>query len=480
MNAFIERIGWTLIHSVWELGLVWLGFKGLAVVLRSQPARHKYFAGCTSLVLCAVIPWFTYLRLGAVLRKSAARIAHAGASSLPVHEASGFPIVSGHSWDAMLQAAMGAILPWIVLLWALGCGWGAFQLLVDWSSSRRLLDEPHSPLPKELTLRFRHLAQRIGIRRAVRLGESILVEVPSVIGWLKPLILVPVGAFTGLNASQVDAILAHELAHVLRNDFPIALLQSISEIVFFYHPAIYAINDQINLERENACDDIAVDITGDPIGFAEALAKLEEARAPRLALAATGRSHLLIRVRRLLGRASPPIQSRARSVWATLCGVAIYAALFLLVPRTVIHASSSPSGMSSINFYEVAEGPREGFSPKIERDGRKETTYYVGRIPDMTIDDIAGAHAAMMGGNKPVLLITFTPEGREKFRILTRTRSAGGKVSREAIVINAVLVDAPFIRQEIDASSAVVESGNSDGLAQFEAFVRALPPDKQD
>jgi beta-lactamase regulating signal transducer with metallopeptidase domain len=480
MNAVVERLGWTLIHSVWELGLIWLGFKGLVGALGSQLARTKYIAGCTTLVLCAMIPWFTYVRLGAVFRKPAAILDHASASPLPVHEASGLSTASVHSWDAMFQAAMSVFLPWLVLLWVLGCGWGAFHLLVDWRSSRRLLDEPYGSLPDEIMPRFRHLAQRIGIQRAVRHGESMLVEVPSLVGWLKPLILIPTGAFVGLTTSQVDAILAHELAHVLRNDFPVTLFQSICEIVFFYHPAIHAINDQINLEREKACDDIAVGLTGDPIGFAEALAKLEEARAPRLALAATGGSHLLLRVRRLLGRAAPPVRTRASSAWATLCGVAIYAALFLFAPRAVIHAGPPSSGLASINFYEVAEGPREGFSAMIEKDGLRETTFYVGQIPDLEINDIARAHLATAASRRPVLLITFTPEGRDKFRILTRERSAGGKTSIEAIVINAVLVSTPSVRQEIDAPSAVIESANPDGLAQFETFIRALPPDKRD
>jgi beta-lactamase regulating signal transducer with metallopeptidase domain len=478
MNAYGERLGWTLIHSIWELGLVWLGFKVLIGVLRSQPARNRYFVGCTSIVLCAMVPWLTYLRMGSVMGTSTASLTRAGATPLPVNEASGLGIALGRSWEMLFQSAMGALLPWLVLLWVLGCGWGAFQLLVDWSASRRLMDEPHSPLPKELMLRFRHLAQRIGIRRAVRLGESILVKVPSVVGWFRPLILVPAGAFTGLSASQIDAILAHELAHVVRNDFPVTLLQSICEIVFFYHPAIHAISDQISLEREKACDDIAVGITGDPIGFAEALAKLEEARVPRLALAVTGRSHLLIRVRRLLGRASPPHQSRPRSAWPTLCGVAVYASLFLLVPRTAIHASPSPSETASINFCEVADSPKEGFRAMTGGKGLNGRTLYVGRIPDMTLDDIAGV-AALLEKGGPVLRVTFTPEGREKFRMLTRTRSAGGKVSREAIVINGDLVSAPSIRQEIDAPSAEIDGSGPYWQAEIDAFIRALPSDKR-
>ena len=162
----------------------------------------------------------------------------------------------------------------------------------------------------------------------------------------------------------------------------------------------------------------------------------------------------------------------------TVCGVVIYSALFLLVPRTATYAGPSSSGTASINFYEVAESPKEGFSAMTGGNGLKGRTLYVGRTPDMTMDDIAGV-AALLEKNGPVLRITFTPEGREKFKTLTSTRSAGGKVSREAIAINGDLVSAPSIRQEIDAPSADIDGGGPYWQAEIDAFIRALPSDKR-
>jgi len=145
------------------------------------------------------------------------------------------------------------------------------------------------------------VAKILGVRRVIQFGESLWVDTPSVVGWLKPVILVPVGVLAGLSALQIDALMAHELAHIRRHDFLVNFLQSIAGALFFYHPAIQAINRYIRRERENACDDIAVSMTGDALDLATALAHLEDVREPGLVLAATAGGDLLGRIRRLIG-----------------------------------------------------------------------------------------------------------------------------------------------------------------------------------
>jgi type II secretory pathway component GspD/PulD (secretin) len=129
------------------------------------------------------------------------------------------------------------------------------------------------------------------------------VEVPTVIGWLRPVILLPAGCLLGLSAAQLEAILAHELAHIRRHDYLVNLLQNVVETLLFYHPAVWWVSRRIREERENCCDDLAVEICGDRVTYARALATLEELRhAPgQLALAAAG-APLLQRIRRLAGK----------------------------------------------------------------------------------------------------------------------------------------------------------------------------------
>jgi hypothetical protein len=149
-------------------------------------------------------------------------------------------------------------------------------------------------------------------------------------------IIVPISAFSGLEPAQIDGLLAHELAHIVRHDFVVNLLQSVCEVLFFYHPAIRAISQMIRAEREQACDDIAVELTGDPRGYAAALAKLEEARCPSLVLAANGGSSLLARVRRLLAAPEAPKRRFIAVSWMTFAGIALAFAVLSVTPGATV------------------------------------------------------------------------------------------------------------------------------------------------
>jgi hypothetical protein len=174
--------------------------------------------------------------------------------------------------------------------------------------------------------RFAALAKRLRISKPVRLAVSALAQVPAVVGWARPIVLVPAGVFAGLTAEQIEALLAHELAHVCRNDYLVNLFQTIAETLLFYHPAVWWVNRQIRNERENCCDDIAVEICGNRLAYVRALTELEQMRdgTPRLAMASTGGS-LLNRVQRLLHMKQTA--GSAHSGW--IAGIGIVAALLV-------------------------------------------------------------------------------------------------------------------------------------------------------
>src|SRR6185312_2408588 len=138
---------------------------------------------------------------------------------------------------------------------------------------------------------------RLQVSRPVLLLESCLAEVPVAVGHLRPLILMPVGLLMGLPVAQVEAILLHELAHILRYDYVVNLMQVFVEGLLFYHPAVWWISGVMRAERENCCDDLVVAVTGGALEYATALAALETRRIPRELLAATGGS-LMNRIQR--------------------------------------------------------------------------------------------------------------------------------------------------------------------------------------
>jgi uncharacterized protein involved in exopolysaccharide biosynthesis len=209
---------------------------------------------------------------------------------------------------------------------------------------RHLKTSDTSPLDHEWQLRLRALSQRLNVHRPVALFKSALVEVPLVIGWLRPVILLPASALSGLTPDQLEAILAHELAHVRRCDYLVNAFQNVVETLMFYHPAVWWISSCIREEREQCCDDLVVSACGNRVTYARALLFLEEARGlPRLALAANGGS-LIYRVRRLLGisrEGCPPSAAELTGIALMAFGfVMILAATYLLSVPSVYQAAS--------------------------------------------------------------------------------------------------------------------------------------------
>src|SRR2546427_550248 len=141
---------------------------------------------------------------------------------------------------------------------------------------------PESPAAAVAAAR---LAARLGVSRPGRVLESAVVQVPAVVGWLRPVILLPASALTGLTPQQLDVLLAHELAHVRRYDYLVNLVQSAIEILLFYHPAVRWVSRRVREEREHCCDDLAVAVCGDAHLYARALLMMESLRAKTPALA---------------------------------------------------------------------------------------------------------------------------------------------------------------------------------------------------
>ena len=193
-------------------------------------------------------------------------------------------------------------LPLFVSVWLAGVALLTLRLFSGWMWVQRMKSHGARPAPEALQTAAERLMRRLHIGRAVRLLESTSVSVPTVIGWLKPVVLLPTSALAGLAPNQMEAILAHELAHIRRHDYIVNLFQTVVETLLFYHPAVWWLSRRIRAERENCCDDLAVSLCGDPVAYAAALAELEGLRSTtgELVLAATGGS-LLQRVRRLLG-----------------------------------------------------------------------------------------------------------------------------------------------------------------------------------
>jgi beta-lactamase regulating signal transducer with metallopeptidase domain len=192
--------------------------------------------------------------------------------------------------------------PWCFAAWLIGVFFLSLLHAAGWRRLRRLCRVGVRPVPPEWEEVASRISLRLGLPRAVRVLQSSLVEVPAIVGYFSPVLLIPASALTGLAPEQLRGIIAHELAHVKRRDYLVNLLQIVAETLLFFHPALWWVSRRIRAERENCCDDMAIAQGEDRLAFARALVSLESLR-PRyenLALRADGGS-LRQRVHRLLG-----------------------------------------------------------------------------------------------------------------------------------------------------------------------------------
>jgi beta-lactamase regulating signal transducer with metallopeptidase domain/uncharacterized protein involved in exopolysaccharide biosynthesis len=306
-NSLACRLGWALVHSLWQGALVAIVFAVMRATLRRCSANARYLAGCGMLALLAALPVFTFVRQpprGAFGSPDMPGQSATHSRVVLTSHGRAFSPLAGNAWELLRQGStrMEPVLPWVVMAWLAGVMVCSYRWLQGWWWVKRVKTLRTEPLEAVWVRRLCALKQQLGITRPVRLLRSTLVEVPVVIGWLRPVILLPASTLTGLTPAQIETILVHELAHVRRCDYLVNAFQNLVETILFYHPAVWWISRCIREEREHCCDDWVVRVCSDRVAYARALVTLEELRgAPaQVAFAASGGS-LLRRVRRLLG-----------------------------------------------------------------------------------------------------------------------------------------------------------------------------------
>ena len=322
-----RTLGWTLLHFLWQGAAVASVLGCLNLALRRAAPQARYALACASLLLMLALPALTFRVLSGVPDTLDPNVAAAGAAGGAVLDgamASGAPHTPA---AAALDLRIDAYLPGLVALWGAGVLLLCLRSFGGMALVRRLGREGLVAPPAALEATLARLAKTLGVKTGVRLYESALVGVPTVVGWLRPAILLPASTLTGLTTRQLELILAHELAHVRRHDYLVNLVQSAAETLLFYHPAVWWVSSRMRVEREHCCDDLAVGACGSAVHYARALVELEGlcSDAPALAMAANGGS-LVDRIARLVGRAPEPSRA-ARGLAATVAVVSLALAL---------------------------------------------------------------------------------------------------------------------------------------------------------
>jgi len=295
MTAIAQALSAALLDFVWQGLLAAFLLWTTLFVLRNRSARARYAASCLVLAGMATLPVVTACL---VYTRAAPQAPAAWVSAAPHTMLSAMPGAAGSYFDWA-----GWLAGWALPMWSLGVL--LFSLRLVWASRQiAALRRQAKPAEAAVLAIVGGLQDRMKLARPVRVLISTVADSPSVVGWIKPVVLLPAASVLGLTPQQLEAVLAHELAHILRYDYLVNMLQTVVETLLFYHPAVWWASARIRQERELCCDDLAVASCGDALCYARALTRLERLRVttPRLALGSTG-GPLLYRIQRLAGDA---------------------------------------------------------------------------------------------------------------------------------------------------------------------------------
>lgn len=340
----VRALGWTFVHSLWQ-GLLLAVLAGLVMLLTKHARaglRYNLLVMLVALFLCGTgYTFVSKLRQAAPAPVTAVVTTGNTGMAYPVnnvllvapdeHAQGTHPRFADRFSDYFNAHVSLVVLVWLIIFSA-----KLVRLLANlWYVQRIRYYKTYDPAAywKE---RVQALAAGLRIRQRIQLLQSEIVQVPVVIGALKPVILVPLGILSQLPAEQVEAILLHELAHIKRRDYLVNLLQSVAETIFFFNPAVWWVSSLIRDERENCCDDIAVAGTRSKTAFLDALVSFQEYNngVSKYGMAFPGRkNHLLNRVKRILHEKNKTLNTMEKSLLTF--SIAIILLLTLTTARQV-------------------------------------------------------------------------------------------------------------------------------------------------
>jgi bla regulator protein BlaR1 len=321
-DSVVKAFSWTLIHSLWQ-GLAAAVIAGIIIACtRKSAAALRYNLLASTLFLFVIISFCTFiteLKKNTKVERSETVVERIFSPSNPDGGTEQTNIIDLAKSDPLTICInyFNEHAPLVVLVWFIFFLAKFFQLFAGLRYIHRLRTKNNIEVEDDWKQRLTELAAQTGIRQSLIFLQSELIKIPVVIGVLKPAILVPIGIFAQLPAEQVEAILLHELAHIKRKDFLVNLIQSFTEVIFFFNPAITWISSLLREEREACCDDIVVKIMPRKKSYLEALVSFQDYSAGSSvhAMAFGGRkNYLLHRVRRMLTQENKKLNVMEKTV----------------------------------------------------------------------------------------------------------------------------------------------------------------------
>jgi beta-lactamase regulating signal transducer with metallopeptidase domain len=355
MNANLQE--WITVVATALLHFVWQGFVIAALVavllraLRRAPAQTRYLLSSLALGFCLLLP-LIYLIQNAPAHDV---VSIALIDNLPDTNASATSSLASENTNSIVHSAyvqwqsqwssLKPLLPYLVALWTAGVCILLLRMMLGlrWVSQQvKLAKQLSDPIWQA---KLQSMANTMGVKQRLRLGISTQLEFPVTAGWWRPIVILPASLVSGMPAELLEALLAHEVAHIKRFDYFMNLLQSLIEVVLFYHPAVWWLSKQIRIEREQIADDLAASLLGEPRRLALALSELERFQFthPQLAQVAHG-GNLMLRIKRLI-QADSTVKTAGWKI--VLPGLGLGAACLALYAQANGVPSTAPIAVTS-------------------------------------------------------------------------------------------------------------------------------------
>jgi len=346
MIHHLQSLGWALVHFCWQAAAIALVYWLADAVLSEARSQTRYVLALGTMLLMLVsgaatlayeeTRGYSELSSSPNALSTAARVTIGSSISIDLAPLAG--LNSGGAPTQPVLLHLTRFLPWLDIAWLLGVACLSTRTIGGWRLIQRLRRSALVEAPEAVSANFARLCKRLGIARKVRLCISEHIQGPLAMGIVRSLVILPASALMALNPEQLEAVLAHELAHVRRADYLWNLIQTMVETLFFFHPAVWWLGGRVRQQRELCCDDVAVQSCADPLVYATALLRLEERRSQQssLAMALDGHrswSGLRVRIARILGETN--CEKGARDLvpipLAAIC--AVFLLVLLPVPQ---------------------------------------------------------------------------------------------------------------------------------------------------
>lgn len=302
-SPFLQALGYAIANSLWQIALLWLiviVFNGLFRFSAAAKYRIALLAQFSGFAWFIVTLQYYYEKCTEAVKELMVLHLNTPQSFFIVPQTPSVRSGLMHWLVKAEQLLPFLSLAYLFLLVFLTVKWGR-----SYYQAQRIRTTGLQRISGEWQVFVQKIALQLNIQARVKVCLSTLVNSPLTVGYLKPIILIPVASINHLTTEQMEAVILHELAHIKRADYIINLLQSVVEIALFFNPFTQLLSKVIRKERENSCDDWVLQFQYNPSMYAEALLSIAYLqRQPVLAMPVSGstKGDLLPRVKRMLNQ----------------------------------------------------------------------------------------------------------------------------------------------------------------------------------